>query len=102
MKSADQQTIMNDTNEQRIQKILAEQLGVLPGAVGPDVSMYDDLGADSLDQIEVMMSIENEFQIEMLDERVMKISTPRELLAYVEELLVERAKKDAARRLLDS
>ena len=59
--------------EERIRKIIVEQLGVSAEEVTPDASFIDDLGADSLDTVELVMALEEEFDIEIPDEEAEKI-----------------------------
>ena len=59
----------------RVKKIIVEQLGVQPDEVTPEASITDDLGADSLDQVELVMAFETEFGIDIPDEEAEKIKT---------------------------
>jgi len=59
----------------RVKKIIVEQLGVEPNEVTPEASITDDLGADSLDQVELVMAFETEFGIDIPDEEAEKIKT---------------------------
>ena len=59
----------------RVKKIIVEQLGVEENEVTPEASITDDLGADSLDQVELVMAFETEFGIDILDEEAEKIKT---------------------------
>jgi acyl carrier protein len=68
----------------RIREIVAEQLGVDAEEVTPEVSFVDDLGADSLDTVELVMALEEEFGIEIPDEDAEKISTVGDAIAYIE------------------
>lgn len=70
--------------EERIKKIVVEQLGVEEEQVTPDASFIDDLGADSLDTVELVMALEEEFDCEIPDEEAEKISTLAQATAYVE------------------
>ena len=63
------------TVEQQVKKIVAEQLGVKEEEVTNDASFVDDLGADSLDQVELVMAFETEFNIDIPDEEAEKIKT---------------------------
>ena len=65
---------MADTLE-RVKKIIVEQLGVEDAEVTPEASITDDLGADSLDQVELVMAFETEFGIDIPDEEAEKIKT---------------------------
>ena len=68
---------------EKIAKIVAEQLGVEESAVTPEASIIDDLGADSLDIVELIMAFEQEFNIEIPDETAEKISTIGDVLDYI-------------------
>ena len=65
--------------EERVQKIIVEQLGVKPEDVKPAASFVEDLGADSLDTVELVMALEEEFETEIPDEEAEKISTVQAL-----------------------
>ncbi|BBP43810.1 acyl carrier protein [Thiosulfativibrio zosterae] len=69
--------------EERVKKIVVEQLGVEESQVTPDASFIDDLGADSLDTVELVMALEEEFDCEIPDEEAEKISTLAQATAYV-------------------
>ncbi|EAT15927.1 acyl carrier protein [Desulfuromonas acetoxidans] len=69
--------------EERVQKIVAEQLGVEEDQVTPEASFMDDLGADSLDTVELVMALEEEFDIEISDEDAEKIQTVKDAISYV-------------------
>ena len=69
--------------EEKIRKIIAEQLAVSEEEVKPEASFVDDLGADSLDQVELVMALEEEFSIEISDEDAEKIKTVQDTLKYV-------------------
>ncbi len=73
------------TNEQRVKDIIVEQLGVNEDQVAPDAKLLEDLGADSLDAVELVMAIEEEFGIEVPDEEAEKLTTMGEILAYVDK-----------------
>jgi acyl carrier protein len=68
----------------KIKDIIVEQLQVEPEAVTPETSLMKDLEADSLDAVEIIMSIENEFGIEIPDEEAEKFKTVSDIVAYVE------------------
>ena len=75
---------MDNTDvEQRIRKIVAEQLGVNEGDVKNESSFVNDLGADSLDTVELVMALEEEFDCEITDEEAEKINTVQEAIDYV-------------------
>ena len=71
--------------EQKIKKIICEQLEVNEKDVVPEASFVDDLGADSLDQVELIMAMEEEFDISISDEEAEKIVTVRDAIEYVEK-----------------
>jgi acyl carrier protein len=69
--------------EERVKKIVMEQLGVKEEEVVPEASFVDDLGADSLDTVELVMALEEEFETEIPDEEAEKITTVQLALDYV-------------------
>jgi acyl carrier protein len=69
--------------EQRVKDIIVEQLGVEEDEVSPEASFIDDLGADSLDTVELVMAFEEEFNIEIPDEDAEGISTVQEAIDYI-------------------
>jgi len=71
----------------RIRTIISDQLMVDPEEVRDESSFVDDLGADSLDTVELIMEFEDEFGIEISDEDAEKISTVAEAIAYLEKLV---------------
>jgi acyl carrier protein len=71
--------------EEKVKSIIAEQLGVKPEEVTPQASFIDDLGADSLDTVELVMAFEEEFGIEISDEDAEKITTVGDAVKYIEE-----------------
>jgi len=73
--------------EERVKKIIAEQLGVDESEVTPDASFVEDLGADSLDTVELVMAFEEEFGIEIPDEDAEKIITVQNSIDYIKERL---------------
>jgi acyl carrier protein len=83
---------MSDTREQleqRVRKIVCEQLGVNPEQVKTDASFVVDLGADSLDSVELVMAFEEGFNIEIPDEDSGKINTFSDAVNYIEKQLAE-------------
>ncbi|MGI6190210.1 MAG: acyl carrier protein [Clostridiales bacterium] len=68
---------------EKIRDIIVEQLGVEPGEVTPDSRFIDDLGADSLDIVELIMALEEEFDMEIPDEEAEKISTVGDVVEYL-------------------
>lgn len=69
--------------EQRVKEIIVEQLGVEEDEVSPEASFIDDLGADSLDTVELVMAFEEEFNIEIPDEDAEGISTVQDAIDYI-------------------
>ena len=70
--------------EERVKKINVEQLGVKEEDVKPEASVVEDLGADSLDTVELVMALEEEFDIEIPDEEAEKITTVQSAIDYVQ------------------
>lgn len=71
----------------RVKKIVVEQLGVDEEQVTPNASFTDDLGADSLDIVELVMALEQEFNLEIPDEDAEKISNIQDAVQYIQEHL---------------
>lgn len=71
--------------EEKVKKIIAEQLGVEEEDITPDSSFVEDLGADSLDTVELVMAFEEEFGIEIPDEDAEKILTVQNVVDYIKE-----------------
>ncbi|MDH0304493.1 MULTISPECIES: acyl carrier protein [unclassified Pseudomonas] len=71
------------TIEERVKKIVAEQLGVKEDEVKNESSFVEDLGADSLDTVELVMALEEEFETEIPDEEAEKITTVQAAIDYV-------------------
>ena len=69
--------------EQRVKKIVAEQLGVNEADVKAESTFVDDLGADSLDTVELVMALEEEFECEIPDEEAEKITNVQQAIDYV-------------------
>ncbi|AFJ03803.1 Acyl carrier protein [Methylophaga frappieri] len=69
--------------EARVREIVVEQLGVNAEEVTADASFIDDLGADSLDTVELVMALEEAFECEIPDEEAEKITTVKEAVAYI-------------------
>ncbi|AMA72634.1 MULTISPECIES: acyl carrier protein [Aneurinibacillus] len=74
---------MADTFE-RVKKIIVDRLGVDESEVKEDASFKDDLGADSLDVVELVMELEDEFDLEISDEDAEKITTVGDVIKYIE------------------
>jgi acyl carrier protein len=73
------------STEERVKQIIVEQLGVDEGEVTPTASFVDDLGADSLDTVELVMAFEEAFGIEIPDENAEKIATVKDAIEYIEK-----------------
>ena len=71
--------------QERVKNIIVEQLGVEADQVKPEAQFVNDLGADSLDTVELIMAWEEEFDIEIPDEKAEKIKTVGEAVAYIQE-----------------
>ena len=71
--------------EERVKTIIVEQLGVDEGEVTPTASFVDDLGADSLDTVELVMAFEENFGIEIPDEDAEKIATVKDAVDYIDK-----------------
>ena len=72
------------TIEEKVKDIIVEQLGVNPEQVTPTASFIDDLGADSLDTVELVMAFEEEFSVEVPDEDAEKLQTGGDVVKYIE------------------
>jgi acyl carrier protein len=75
---------MSETAD-RVKKIVVEHLGVEPDKVTEDASFIDDLGADSLDIVELVMAFEEEFGVEIPDDAAEKITTVRDAIEYIDQ-----------------
>jgi acyl carrier protein len=75
--------VVMENVEQRVKKIVAEQLGVNEAEIKNESSFVDDLGADSLDTVELVMALEEEFETEIPDEDAEKITTVQQAVDYV-------------------
>jgi acyl carrier protein len=71
--------------EEKVKDIIVEQLGVNPEQVTPEASFIEDLGADSLDIVELVMAFEEEFGVEVPDEDAEKLQTVGDVIRYIEE-----------------
>lgn len=76
---------MSDTIESQVKEIIATQLSVEPEKVTPDKKFIEDLGADSLDIVELVMAFEDKFSIEVPDEDTEKLKSVREVVEYIEQ-----------------
>ena len=70
---------------QRVKDIVVEQLGVKPEQVVPEAKFIEDLGADSLDTVELVMALEEEFGVEVPDEQAEKLHSVGDVMKYIEE-----------------
>jgi acyl carrier protein len=75
--------------ESRVRDIIVEQLGVNPEQVTPEATFVDDLGADSLDTVELVMALEEEFGLEIPDEEAEKIGSVSDAINYIDSHLTE-------------
>ena len=73
------------TIEEKVKDIIVEQLGVNPEQVTPTASFIEDLGADSLDTVELVMAFEEEFAVEVPDEAAEKLQSVGDVIKYIEE-----------------
>ena len=71
--------------QERVKEIIVEQLGVNPDQVTPEAKFIEDLGADSLDTVELVMAFEEEFGAEIPDEDAEKLQTVGDVIKYIEE-----------------
>ena len=76
-------------NEDRVKEIIVEQLGVSPEQVKPEGRFIDDLGADSLDTVELIMALEEEFNVEIPDDDAEKMVTVGDAMSYLKEHVKE-------------
>ena len=76
---------MAEPVEKRVKDIICEQLGVEEDDVTPDAKFIEDLGADSLDTVELVMAFEEEFDLEIPDEDAEKIATVGDAISYIKE-----------------
>lgn len=74
------------SNLLRLQEIVGQQLGIEPSKVKPDADFGKELGADSLDVVELVMSIEDEFSIDIEDQAASQIATVQDALNYIENI----------------
>ena len=69
---------------EKVKKILVDQLDVDEGAISPESSIIDDLGADSLDIVDMVMSLEEEFDVEIPDEEIESMKTVGDIIKFIE------------------
>ena len=77
---------MAEVSEEKIKEIIAEKLDIGIEQITDEAKFIDDLGADSLDVVELIMTLEDEFEIEITDEEAEKISTVRDAIEFVKSL----------------
>lgn len=70
-------------DEEKVKEIIAKQLGVTPSEITPEASFVEDLGADSLDTVELVMAFEEAFNIEIPDEDAEKITKVKDAIEYI-------------------
>ena len=75
---------MSENNADRVKEIIVSQLNVSEEQVSPEASFIDDLGADSLDQVELVMALEEEFDTDIPEEEAEKLQTVGSVIQYVE------------------
>ena len=77
-------------DQEKFKEIIVDRLGVDPNEVTPEASFIDDLGADSLDTVELVMAFEEEFDIEIPDEDAEKLTTVKSAMDYLAQRLSEK------------
>lgn len=77
---------MSDSIEQKVKEIIVEQLNVTPDQVTSEAKFIDDLGADSLDTVELVMAFEEEFGIEVPDEEAEKLQCVNDIVTYIKKV----------------
>ena len=75
---------MSDSNADRVKKIIRDQLNVTDEQITPEASFIDDLGADSLDQVELVMALEEEFGKDIPEEQAEKLQTVGSVIEYID------------------
>jgi acyl carrier protein len=78
---------MSDNNFDKIKKIVAEQLAIDESKIVPEASFSEDLGADSLDTVELVMALEEEFGVQISDEDAQKLAKVQDVITYIESKL---------------
>ncbi len=76
---------MADNTQEKVTEIIVEQLGVSADQVKPEAKLIEDLGADSLDAVELVMAVEEEFGIEIADEDAEKLATVGDIITHVDK-----------------
>ena len=82
---------MSASIEERIREIIMEQLGVEAEEIKPEASFIEDLGADSLDTVELVMALEEEFDMEIPDEEAEKIDTVGKAIEHIKAYLAQKS-----------
>lgn len=72
---------------EKVKNIIIDELGIKPELIKIDSNIQEDLGADSLDAVELIMSVEDEFEIEISDDAAMEIKVIKELVDYIEKAI---------------
>lgn len=78
---------------EEIREVVSEQLGVKPEQVKPEASFISDLGADSLDTVELVMALEEKFDIEIPDEDAQEVQTISDVVKYIENKITDSKRK---------
>ena len=81
---------MSAVDKEKFKEIIVDRLGVDPNEITPEASFVDDLGADSLDTVELVMAFEEEFDIEIPDDDAEKLTTVGKAMEYLEKRLSEK------------
>jgi len=79
--------MLRDDIIKKVKEITSEQLGVDESQITPEAKFVDDLGADSLDTVELVMALEEEFDLEISDEEAEKLTTVQKVIDYIEDRL---------------
>ena len=79
--------LSKDNIASKVKEITSEQLGVDESQITPEAKFVDDLGADSLDTVELVMALEEEFDLEISDEEAEKLTTVNRVISYIEDCL---------------
>jgi acyl carrier protein len=80
-----EEELMSESIEEKVKQIIVDELGVEESEVTPNARFVDDLGADSLDNVELVMRFEEEFGVEIPDEDAEKIQSVRDAIEYIEK-----------------
>ncbi len=86
-RSAEGGTMAEQSTFDRVKRVTIEQLGVAPEKVTPEASFEEDLGADSLDRVELIMGLEEEFEIEIPDDKAEKVVTVQDAVKTITDIL---------------